>query len=115
MKSVVAVAFIGGIGAGGVYLGTKKTVIKGDVMAANMLEQVKSKGITRIDCDKDIPITNAGAIFTCTFNHRDGSTAKFEYTMNRKGGLAPRMLTSTEATEHREIKPGDDPWKPEDE
>ncbi len=113
VKSFVALAFIGGVAAGAVYVGSKRTVISGHVMAANMLEQTASKGITRVDCQDNIPIGNAGAVFECTFNHRDGSTARFKYTMNRKGKLDAKLLDSSEATtpRHREVEPGEDPWK----
>ena len=42
-------------------------------------------------------------------------TPTHELTMTRKGTLTQKVLDSTGATQKREIKPGDDPWKAEDE
>ena len=95
VRSFAAIVFIAAAAAAGIYVGTKKTVIRGEVMAANMLEQVKGKGVTKITCDEQIPVTNTGAVFTCHFHGNDGSTARFEYTMNRAGALSANLLDST--------------------
>ena len=101
--------FIGAAAAAGIYVGTKPTVISGEVMAGNMMEQVKSKGVTRITCDDKIPVTNNGAVFKCQFHASDGSTARFEYTMNRAGALSANLLDSTDPTIKRP-EPGTDSW-----
>ena len=110
--SIAAIAFIGAAAAAGIYVGTKETVIRGDAMAAKMLERVKSKGITKITCDDNTPVTPNGAVFTCQFHGNDGSTARFRYTMNRAGGLAEKLLDSSDATIPRPApEPGTDSWK----
>jgi hypothetical protein len=95
VRSFAALVFIGAAAAAGIYAGTKQTVISGDVMAANMLEQVKEKGVSKITCDEKIPVTTKGAIFKCHFHGNDGSTAQFEYTMDRAGALSANLLDST--------------------
>jgi hypothetical protein len=116
VKSLLAIVFIAGVAGGAIMLATKKTHIRGEVMAASMMDAVAAKGIIKIDCDPDIPITNVGAVFDCTFAHRDGSTAKFHYVMNRAGKLDQKYFdSSTRApAKHRELEPGEDPWKTDD-
>ena len=115
MGSLAALVFIAAAAAGGIYIGTQKTVIKGDVMAANMMEEVREKSgnaISKIVCDDRIPVGPSGAVFTCKFHGTDGSTAKFQYTMNRSGGLSANMLDSTGPSLERERpEPGTDGWK----
>ena len=98
VRSLAALVFIGAAAAAGIYVGTRKTVIKGEVMAENMMEQVKEKGVTKITCDEDIPVTSAGAVFQCRFEGNDGSTARFEYKMDRAGALSANLLDSTNPT-----------------
>lgn len=120
MGSFLAVAFIAGIGAVAVVLGFRPTVADGRVIAADMLAQVADKGISAIDCDRDVPIGVAGAVFTCDVAGTDGSTAKVEYTMNREGSYAARVLDSTPGRQPadggtftpRPVAPGGDPWAP---
>ena len=95
VRSFAALVFIGAAAAAGIYVGTKQTVISGEVMAANMLEQVKEKGVSKITCDEKIPVTRTGAIFTCHFHRDDGATAQFEYKMDRAGTLSANLLDST--------------------
>jgi hypothetical protein len=111
VRSLAALVFIGAVAAGGIFLATKKTVIKGEVMAASLLEQVKKNGVAKIVCDESIPVTPKGAVFTCQAYGDDGSTARIEYTMNREGGLAANMLDSTGPTRERPaLPPGTDSW-----
>ena len=98
MGSIAALVFIAAAAGAGIYLGTQKTVIKGEVMAEHMLEQVREKGVSRIVCDDAIPVSPKGAVFECNFEGTDGSTARFQYTMNRSGGLSANLLNSTGPT-----------------
>jgi len=95
VRSLAVLVFIGAAAAAGIYVGTRKTVIKGDVMAENMMEQVKDKGVTKITCDERIPVTTEGAVFRCQLHASDGSTALFEYKMDRAGALSASLLDST--------------------
>jgi len=109
VRSVAVLVFIGGTAAAGVYVGTRPTVIDGRVMAETMLEQVRAKGVRAVDCDRSIPVSQAGAVFACTLAGDDGSTARFEYTMDRAGALTSRLLGSTPPV-RKPRAPGADPW-----
>ena len=114
LRSALVLAFIGGVGAAGVLVAMKPTVADGRVMSASLLEQVRDKGIEAIECDREIPIGVAGAVFRCSITGGDGSTARIEYRMNREGALTAKVLESTGPTRARpdptpDSTP-DDPW-----
>ncbi len=109
VKTAAILAFIGAAGAGAAALALKKTVIDGQVMAADLLGQLDKKGITEVTCDPEIPIGNDGATFTCTVGASDGSTANIEYTMNRAGGLSAKLLDSNGPT-REQVPATSDPW-----
>ena len=91
----------------------KPTVIKGEVMAANMLEQATQKGfrVAKVTCDERIPITPTGAVFRCSYHGSDGSSERYEYKMDRAGALSASLLDSTKATIERPAPaPGTDIW-----
>ena len=101
VRSAAVLAFVGLAAAIGIYVAMQKTVIKGEVMAGNLLEQFRSKGVSKIDCDERIPVGPDGAKFTCKVQADDGSTANVEYTMDRAGNLSGNVLDSTGPTERR--------------
>ena len=101
--------FIGAVGAGALIIGFSRTVISGKVMAADLHKQLESKGITGVRCQDRIPIENHGAVFECTIEANDGSTARIEYTMNRAGSLAAKLLDGTGPTRER-VPASSDPW-----
>ncbi|HLL21011.1 MAG TPA: hypothetical protein VK427_02720 [Kofleriaceae bacterium] len=110
-RSLAAIVFIGAAAAAGVYVGTRTTVMRGDVLADRFLEEVKENGIVRIACDDRIPVTAAGAVFTCKFQRDDGATARFEYTMDRAGAVSEKRLDETPPTiEAPTPTPGTDTW-----
>jgi hypothetical protein len=95
VPSVAALVFIGAAAAAGIYVGTKPTVIDGDVMEADLVRQHGDKGIVRMTCDDKIPITREGATFECQAFGNDGSTALIRYRMNRAGGLSGDVVDAT--------------------
>ena len=101
VRSVAVLAFIGLAAAFGIYVAMQKTVIKGEVMAGNLLEQFREKGVSKIVCDERIPVGASGAKFTCEVQGDDGSTAHVEYTMDRAGNLSGNVLDSTGPTQRR--------------
>jgi len=102
-------SFIGAVGAGAVALATSRTVISGEVMAADLHAQLAPKGITAVRCQDRIPIEQHGAVFECTIEANDGSTARIEYTMDRAGSLAAKLLDGTAPTRER-VPASSDPW-----
>jgi hypothetical protein len=101
--------FIGAVGAGALIIGMSRTVIRGEVMAADLHAQLESRGITRVACQDRIPIENHGAVFECTIEANDGSTARIEYTMNRAGSLSAKLIDGTGPTRER-VPASSDPW-----
>ncbi len=89
--TLASVVFIVGVGAGAVYMSRKDTVIRGSVMAAEILEKAASKGVTEVTCD-DAPITKTGAVMICRIAGNDGSRATIEYTLDREGAPSARQL-----------------------
>lgn len=115
VKTLATLAFIGAAAAGAVALAHTRTVIDGKVMAADLLKQLQPRGITRMECDDSIPITTAGAVFRCTVVARDGSTGRFEYTLDRAQHLSGREVSETPPTREdpqprHEVPSSDDPW-----
>jgi hypothetical protein len=109
MSTLATLAFIGAAAAAGGYLATRETVAKGSVMAADLMSKMKNETLTSMECDPEIPIDHTGATFHCTVRATDGSTARIEYTMNRQGSLAAKLLDTTGATEPR-VPASSDPW-----
>jgi len=100
VKRVVTVGFIGVVAVAGIVVGTRSTVADGRVMAADMLEQARKtdRRVERIECDRAIPIGTQGAKFRCRYFGGEGSTALVEFTMDRAGSLAPRVVEQTGPT-----------------
>ena len=101
--------FIGAVTAGALIVATSRTVISGKVMAADLHVQLENKGITGVRCQDRIPIEHHGAVFECTIEANDGSTARIEYTMNRAGSLTAKLLDGTGPTRER-VPASSDPW-----
>lgn len=111
MRSLAALAFIAACATAGILVARRPTVMDGRVIAGNMLEQVGKQGVHTIDCDRDIPIGKAGAVFQCTLAGTDGSTARFEYTIDRDFQLSGKLLdASGPARPPDNPTPGADPW-----
>jgi hypothetical protein len=97
MGSLLALAFIAGVAAVGVFVGTRPTVADGRVIAGTITSGSKVRGLV-VECDPEIPIGVAGAVFRCSIAAGDGSTAEVEYTMNRAGAYSADVRGSTGPT-----------------
>ena len=109
MKTLAVLVFIGGVGALAIFLATKSTVADGRVIEADLLESFRKNGVTKMACDRAIPIGKAGATFHCTATLDDGATQTYEYTLHRAGNYSAKLLGSTDATRNR-IPTSGDPW-----
>ena len=113
VRTALALVFIAGTGGGAAFIAQKQTVIRGDVMAADLLKQLGSRGITEITCD-DAPVDTKGAVFICRVAATDGSRATIEYTMDREGAINAKQLGDmtydTAPSERPPREPGADPW-----
>ncbi len=111
VRTLAALVFIAGVGAAAVYISQKQTVIRGSVMAADLLAQLKERGITEVACD-DAPVDDNGAVFICRVAASDGSRATIEYTMNREGAINGKQLgdSTWDRPRERHRDPDADPW-----
>lgn len=114
VRTLATLVFIAGVGGGAAYFSQRKTVIKGSVMAADLLEQLKERGITEMTCD-DAPIEKHGAVIRCRVAANDGSRATIEYTMSRDGAInGTQVPDATDAapteTPRPPRDPNADPW-----
>ena len=90
--------FICAVAAAALYLAQRPTVLKGSVMAADMLERLKDKAKhVAITC-QDVPIGVAGATFECRIVADDGSTATYKFHLDRDGRTTSDLVASTPAT-----------------
>jgi hypothetical protein len=106
MRTALALLFIAGIAAAAVYVGRRPTVARGQVFAAQFLEN--SPLAKSIDCDDEIPIGLDGAKFHCVFHFRDGDHIDYEIEMDRALHISAHVLSESKP-EHRHV-PGADPW-----
>jgi hypothetical protein len=98
VRTAAALGFICVVAAAALYLAQRPTVLKGSVMASDMLEHLKDKAKhVAITCD-DVPIDVAGATFECRIVADDGSTATYKYRLDRDGRLSGDLLASTPPT-----------------
>ncbi len=109
MRTLATLVFIAVCGAAAVHLFQRPTVAAGPVMAADLLGQLRARGITQVTCDDRIPIGVAGATFHCRVAATDGSTAQIRYRMGRDGQLSGEVVEGTGATAGR-VPASSDPW-----
>ena len=109
MRSLAAVGFIVAVAALGVWLARRPTIADGQVMAADLLDQLRPHGVTAMACDPRIPIDRRGAVFRCSATLDDGEIQHIEYTMDRTGQLTSR-LEPAPGTHRRQIPAPADPW-----
>ena len=95
MRSFAAILFIAAVAAAGILVATRPTIIKGEVIASDLLVQLQKRGIKQVECDPAIPFTVTGATFQCTLSHHDGSHATVRYKMSRAGSIEGELLDST--------------------
>ena len=109
MRTVATLVFIAACAAAAVHLFQRPTVVAGPVMAADLLGQLRGRGITQVACDDRIPIGVAGATFHCHVAASDGSTARIRYRMDRAGQLSGAVVEGAKATAER-VPASSDPW-----
>jgi hypothetical protein len=110
VRTGAALAFIAAVAALGIALARRPTVADGQVMAADLLDQLRPHGVTAMTCDPRIPIDRRGAVFRCAATLDDGEIQHIEYTMDRGGQLTSRLESSSGARHRRQIPAPADPW-----
>lgn len=86
MKVLLTIAFIGAVAAGALVIAQRPTKLSGEVIANDLLEQLREKGINEMKCADSVIGTN-GAEFLCQVGATDGSHATIRYTMARSGAI----------------------------
>ena len=97
-------AFVGAVAAGAAYFWHRPTVASGDVLAQQLVE-ANSKTVKAMKCDRRIPITAAGATFSCLARFKDGETTEVHFQMDREG-----TIHQAGPTPHQKVKRSSDPW-----
>jgi hypothetical protein len=103
VRTVAAIAFIAGVAATAVYVGTRPTIARGEVFA-EILREANAATLAAVACDPDIEIANDGARFACRTTFRSGVTERLEFVMDRAGSI--RQANHT----RHELKNSADPW-----
>ena len=86
MRSLAVLAFIAFVALTAGYAAQRRTVARGEVMAADLL--ASNKGVlTGLSCDPEIPIGNDGAQFWCDAVFARGGTRRLHFQLARTGQI----------------------------
>jgi hypothetical protein len=99
VQTFATLLFIAAVGGAGAYVASRPTIMDGGTLAADMQKQLDSKGVERVECPKEIRLTNNGATFTCTNIGKTGEKARIRYTMDRNGSYKGREESADESEE----------------
>jgi hypothetical protein len=92
-----------------IYCARKPTVARGSVIAADLLDQLHSRGWKELTCDDEIPIKIDGATFYCNLVLSDGDRAYLKVMLDPEGRYSFDPIR-TSAPEHGHVPPKADPW-----
>lgn len=106
MRSLAVFLFVAAIGGAAAFCATKKTVAKGDALAAELME---TNGLIKsMDCDKEVPIGMDGAKFGCKVSFKNGDVADYKFKIDREGSIIATDHGETTSQPHK--KKTDDAW-----
>jgi hypothetical protein len=109
LRSLGLVVLIAGAAAGAYEVGRRPTITRGDVIAADLVEQEQAFGWKALRCDPDIPIGLDGATFHCHLDLADGDQAELGMTLDAAGQYR-FTVESESAPEHKHVPASGDPW-----
>ncbi len=84
LRSLAVLLFIGGVAACAVYAAQRKTIAKGSVLAADIVEANKAT-VRAMECDDDVEVGVDGAAFSCRAEFVNGLIQRLDLTMDRAG------------------------------
>ena len=84
LRSLAVLLFIGVVAAGALYAAQKKTIAKGSVLAADIVEANKAT-VRAMQCDDNVEIGLDGASFSCRAEFVNGLVERLQLTMDRAG------------------------------
>jgi hypothetical protein len=109
VRTFLALAFIAAATAAGIYVANRPTIARGEVIAADLLAQFRTRGVKELSCDQEIHIGLDGAKFYCQMLATDGHRGILAVTLDREGQY--RLVeTETSAPDHRHAPTSADPW-----
>jgi len=106
LRSLLVLAFIGGVAAAAGYLAQRPTIASGAVIAADLLAR-NAGSLRAVECDPEIPIGVDGARFWCRAELVAGGSARMELQLDRAGAI--HQVDPSAAPEHAIDK--SDPWR----
>ena len=92
LRSLAVLLFIGGVAAAALYAAQRKTIAKGRVLAADIVEANKAT-VRAMECDDDVEVGIDGAKFSCRAEFTSGLVERIQLTMDRAG-----MFHTTESS-----------------
>lgn len=84
LRSLAILLFIGGVGAAALYAAQRKTIARGSVLAADLVEANKAT-VRAMECDDHVEVGIDGAKFSCRAEFKNGLVERLELTMDRAG------------------------------
>ncbi|MDX2091683.1 MAG: hypothetical protein SFX73_27730 [Kofleriaceae bacterium] len=87
VKTAATIAFIAASAGAAVYFAQRETIARGDVIEADLMKLLESRGITKVDCDDRIPIGRSGASFHCRVEQLGGGS-RIRFRMDREGRIS---------------------------
>jgi hypothetical protein len=87
VKTVATIVFIAACAAAALYFAQRKTVLRGDVIEADLMKMLEGRGITKLECDNRIPIGPRGATFHCRVEQQGGGS-RVRFRMDRAGRIS---------------------------
>jgi hypothetical protein len=84
LRSLAVLLFIGAVAAGALYAAQRKTIAKGSVLAADIVEANKTT-VRAMTCQDRVEIGVDGATFSCRAEFVNGLVERIDLTMDRTG------------------------------
>ncbi|HTL35705.1 MAG TPA: hypothetical protein VL326_21395 [Kofleriaceae bacterium] len=85
MRSAAVYLFILAVGGVAAFCAQKRTVARGDALAAELMES--NKLIKSIQCDDKVPIGIEGAKFGCKVSFKNGDVNDYKFKLDREGNI----------------------------
>lgn len=84
-RSAAVIVFIAAVAAAAIYCAQRPTVARGDVLAAQLIKS--NPRILRLECDPEVPIGVAGAVFECVAHFATGTRETYKLGLDRDGNI----------------------------
>jgi len=85
MRSVAVLLFIVAVAGIAAFCAQKRTVARGEALAAELMDANKS--IKTIHCDDKVPIGVDGAKFGCKVSFEKGDVGDYRFKIDREGAI----------------------------